>query len=761
MHEVARETSGRLRPGVLGTLRQIDVAMTTLPPNSARFPFLAMVAAVFLLAALSPGGLACAEPAAPAPMLLAQAVPMPRLNPNREPADPIATLINQQDTIDAAVHEDREVFDEQSIAADVPLPTIRTRADSPLDLAGLRLALSMIERGDPAGATVAAYALPNRVDIKLVDWLVATSGDPDVPSARIAEVRQRLGDWPGQGLLRLRYEQALLREEPSAAEIVARMGGTTPTFPNATLSLVAAYMEVGRRADATRLLRDLWRQTDVPESIERAVLQDFRGLLTAADHKARMDRLLYDGRATDGVRVSALLDANQQSLAKAVSAVIKGQSGGLRQLESLPAAVRSDPLATYARVQALRRANRITDAGNLLVAAPRDPAALIDPDAWWVERRLVSRALNDIGKSQLAYAVAAGHSAQSSALRAEAEFHAGWFALEFLHDPGTAARHFTAVSSISTRPLTASRAEFWLGRSAEAQGNSAGATAHYQRAAAYPSAFYGQLAAARLGRTQIALATPSPTAAARERFAARELVQAIDHLTAVGEVSEIDLFYRHLAATLTDPGEVAMLAAMASNNGEHQLALQIGVTALGNGVPADALAFPTGGIPASADTGSVEKPLVYAVARQESNFNPEAVSSVGARGLLQLMPATARESARVVGVSYSADRLTADPAYNVSLGSSYLGRLVNQYRGSYVMAAAAYNAGGSRVDEWVERYGDPRDPRIDVINWIERIPFTQTRDYVQRVMENLQAYRARLGSSALTIEADLRRGGRG
>ena len=720
-----------------------------------------MVGAAFA-AWLSPAGaLAASDP--PTPVLrVADAVPMPRLNPNRQPSDAIGSLIADNEAREAAAREDSDVTETGDLLApqDVPTPTVRPDTGGALDAAGLRLALKLLANGDPAAATVAAYALPNRTDIKIVDWLVATSGNPQVPSARIAEVRQRLADWPGQGLLRLRYEQALLREEPSATEIVQGMGGTMPTYPQATLSLVVAYMDVGRRADAAGLVRGLWRQTDLPESVERTVLRDFPGLLTAGDHKARMDRLLYDGHAADGLRMANLLDRNQQALAKAVGAVIRGEGGGLRQLDALPAAVKSDPLAQYARVQVLRRANRITDAGNLLVAAPRDPTALVDPDAWWIERRLVSRALADIGKADLAYAVAAGHSAQSSVLRAEAEFHAGWFALEFVRDPATAARHFAAVAAISTRPLTASRAEYWLGRAADAQGNAALARTHYQRAAAYPSAYYGQLALARLGATRIALAAPTADTAVRERFTARELVRVIDHLTAAGEVGQIDLFYRHLAATLTDPAEVALLAAIAAENGEHQLALQIGVAARGRGVAVDALAFPTSGIPASANTSSVEKPLVYAVARQESNFNPAAVSSAGARGLLQLMPATARETARSVGVSYSADRLVSDPSYNVTLGSAYLGGLIDRYGGSYVMAAAAYNAGASRVDEWVQRYGDPRSPRVDVVNWIERIPFTQTRDYVQRVMENLQAYRAVLGSPALTIEADLRRGGR-
>ena len=200
---------------------------------------------------------------------------------------------------------------------------------------------------------------------------------------------------------------------------------------------------------------------------------------------------------------------------------------------------------------------------------------------------------------------------------------------------------------------------------------------------------------------------------------------------------------------------------MAERDGQHQVALQVGKIAAGRGLPVQSLAFPTAAIPPTAKTSGVERPVVFAIARQESAFNPAAISSAGARGLLQLMPATAKEIAKHAGLAYSKARLTSDPGYNATLGAAHLGDLVDTFGGSYVMTFAAYNAGSSRVADWVKQNGDPRDPRVDVVNWIELIPFTETRNYVQRIMENLQVYRVRLGSPALVIEADLRRGGPG
>jgi soluble lytic murein transglycosylase len=223
---------------------------------------------------------------------------------------------------------------------------------------------------------------------------------------------------------------------------------------------------------------------------------------------------------------------------------------------------------------------------------------------------------------------------------------------------------------------------------------------------------------------------------------------------------QLGLFYRSLAGSLADPAEVALLAQLADDNGQHQIALQIGVIAQSRGLPVDTLAFPTAAIPASAATPTVERPMVYAVARQESSFNAEAVSGAGALGLLQILPGTARDAAQKAGVSYSKAKLTADPGYNATLGAVHLGGLVDDFGGSYVLAFAAYNAGPGRVATWIKAYGDPRDPRVDVVDWIERIPFTETRNYVQRTMENLQAYRARFGSPSVDLAGDLKRGDR-
>lgn len=730
--------------------------------NTARSRLPGIALAVACLACFAPPGFAAGKKP-PAPASLAAGKPAPVVKPVAT-KDPIASVINSADDDPSGTKAGDSDAPEVAAPRSFPPPATRpvvppTFPQSRVSSAGFTIALQFLDGGDPAAATLAAFALPDRVDIKIIDWLVATGGYAGVPSSRIADVAKRLSDWPGQTLLRVRYEQALAHENVGAQAVIKALGDKTPISPEGVILLGKAYLEAGRKDDAAALIRTYWRTAKFTDQVEATIRSTFGSLITAADHKARMDRLLYDEQTVPALREAAVLGKDQRLLAAGVIAVIKHSRNAEKALANVPNALKKDPLYIYSRIQSLRRADKLDAAASLMLSAPRDPKVLVDPDAWWVERRVISRGLIDKGDAKTAYKLVAGAAGESTSLRAEAEFHAGWYALEFLRDPARAKSHFLAIEAVSTLPLSQSRAEYWLGRAAAAAGNTNEATSQFKRAATYPTTFYGQLALSRLGIRQLRLsAPPAATADVRARFAARELVQVIAHLTAAHHDDRVDIFYRTLAETLDDPAEIALLCAMADANGEHQIALQVGKVALSRGLPVETLAFPTSAIPLSAKTDPVEKPVVYAIARQESAFNQEAVSSAGALGLLQLMPATAKQTANSVGLPYSKARLTQDAAYNATLGAAHLGTLFDDFGGSYVMTFASYNAGKSRILDWTKAHGDPRDPKTDVVNWIELIPFTETRNYVQRIMENLQVYRARLGSSALTIDADLKRG---
>ncbi|MEF0939356.1 lytic transglycosylase domain-containing protein [Rhizobium sp. BR 362] len=590
------------------------------------------------------------------------------------------------------------------------------------------------------------------LDRHILTWAIATSGQPGVPSGEIAAAARELAGWPGLSSLRGNSERALYAENPPADQVLAAFGNTQPETPEGAVILSRALVSRGASAQAAKLIRKIWRNEALDKSLEDKVLAEFSSLLSPADHKARMDYLLYRGRTAQAKRFGDLGKA--QSLYKAWAAINNHAANAAALLTTIDPQWRKDPAYLFMRIENLRRQDKYDDAANLLMQMPRDRSVLVDASQWWDEQRIVSRGLVDQGEFKTAYRIVDASVAESAQDVGEAEFHAGWYALRGLQDGATAATHFRKILQVSNGPISLSRAWYWLGRSAEAGGPGKAAD-FYAKAASYPSTFYGQLAAEKLGRRTLNVTYPSPTTEDRERFRSREAVQAIAHLEAAGHAWRADALYRALAKQLQSPGEIAMLAAQAERFGNHQLSLQVGKIAYGRGVDVAALAFPIGVIPDNANIAGSGKALAYAIARQESAFNPAAISSANARGLLQLLPKTAKAVAGRHGMAYSADKLTQDAGYNATLGAHYLGEQIDAFGGSYILTFIAYNAGPNKVPEWISRYGDPRGKSIDdVVDWIERIPFPETRNYVQRVMENYQVYKARLGQKT-DIEHDL------
>jgi soluble lytic murein transglycosylase len=379
-----------------------------------------------------------------------------------------------------------------------------------------------------------------------------------------------------------------------------------------------------------------------------------------------------------------------------------------------------------------------------MAQAPRDPQILVDGDEWWSERRLITRALLDKGDARTAYAVASHHGAETPAQRIEAEFHAGWIALRFLDNPSSAAAHFAEAARIAATPISVARAAYWQGRAAEAAGTPSDAKRYFQRAAEKPITFYGQLAREKLGQPVRLRASERLDDEGRRAFEGLVPVQALGLLQEIGEYELAIALYTDLAQSITDPARLAALGDMAARSENARAALAVGKTAVQRGFPLDSYAYPINGIPSFSPVGDkVEPAMIHAIARQESAFNHKALSTAGARGLMQLMPATAKRTAQRFGVGFDLNRLVADPAYNAKIGSAHLGELMEDWRGSHILTFASYNAGGGNVAKWIKAYGDPRKPDVDAVDWIERIPFSETRNYVQRVMENLAVYRQR------------------
>lgn len=642
-------------------------------------------------------------------------------------------------------------------------PTVGSTSSIPGgELAALKVAVNAARNGRAAEAMAAAQQLDDPVARTLVTWLVIRHAPNDLGFNAINEFIQEKPGWPTQSTLRRRAERVLFQENRDPAKAQAFFAEQPPLSGEGKVALARYLVSIGKRQDAADWVRDAWRNDELNDLFERKIIDEFSGFLTRADHKLRADHFSYKPDPDRALRAAARAGSDIVALTKARMAIARKEANGEKLLGLVPFTLSSDPAYLFAKSQLLRRADKPQEAARALLAGSSSDQVLADPDEWWIERRLVARELLDAGDFQTAYKVAAtGVPPQADNYRAEQQWTAGWIALRFLKDPSRAAQHFAKVDDDQKHPITLSRAYYWQARAAEAMGDRGRANAGYQAAAKFPATYYGQLSRTKLGMAPVVLrGTPSPSFGARETFARLEPVKAIRMLYAVGARDIPLTIYYDLAWRMEDSNQLAMLATLAESNNDPRGALVVGKEGLAEGHPLEAEAFPTFGLPNYSPIGDpVDKAAVYAIARQESQFNPAIVSSAKAMGLMQVTPEAGRQVAKVTGVAYDERRLMSDQSYNVQFGAAELGELVAQYGGNYVLAFAAYNAGRGSVAKWIARYGDPRDPDVDVVDWVECIPFSETRNYVQRVMENYQVYKVRFNiPSKLQMEADLRGG---
>jgi soluble lytic murein transglycosylase len=640
---------------------------------------------------------------------------------------------------------------------DMPPPArlVESTLSSTSDLTGVRETLAFYKKGDLAGGDAAARQVQDPLARTLVEWIALRTKPREAGYERLMGFTTLHPDWPGNAALLKRAEEALYGDHRSLDLIRDFFATHAPASAAGKLALARLRLADGEREAAASLVREVWRTADINAAIEAQIHKDYGDLLRVEDYKYRADRLLYREDVAGALRSATLAGPDVLALAKARAAVIN-EAASDDLLGAVPESLRRDAGYIFAKVQKLRRADKFSEAASLILAAPKDPGAVIDGDEWWVERRLIARKLLDQGDALTAYRIAADHAATSAGARVEAEFHAGWIALRFLDDASTAFGHFTLAREAASTPMSRARAAYWQGRAIEVLFGLPAAHAYYEAASAFPATFYGQLAHAKLGRTDLHLRAPQRVAVGDER---NEAIRVVEALYSLGEADLALPLISSTAENLTSEDQLAALCVVTARYHDAHATLVAGKLMSNRGFALDALAFPSFGVPGYQPTEkSVDRSIVYAITRQESAFHTGAQSSAGARGLMQLMPATARRTAEHAGLGFSPERLISDPAYNAQVGSTHLGELLVEQGGSLVLTFAAYNAGGKRVKEWIDAYGDPRDSRIDPVDWIELIPITETRNYVQRIFENLQIYRKRLGErTTLMIESDLYR----
>ena len=694
-------------------------------------------------------------PPSPAPQVVTD-MPVPDPNPNRAGTMPFA----MKGTLAPAIAAPPPAMDYASI-----LKPILSYDLSAADEANVR---EVIRSGPAAAAKVKDQAAR---DFAL--WYKYRNSPATGDATAIEQFRLSHPDWPAQDELREKAETALFLTDASPDEVKAFFSTSTPQTGAGKAALAGVYRKDGNEAGARDLVVSAWRDHQLNAAVEKKILDRYGSMLTVEHHRARIDRLLYPdekGATEAALRVSKLLSADEQKKVAARIAVVKRGGNAGKLLDALPAgAVQADVGLRFNRIQWLRRTknkDRREEAWKMLLDAPSEPNVLLDLNNWWTERRINCRgALND-GSPRVAYDIAAKHGLVSGDGYIEAEFLAGWIALRFLSDPHTALRHFVSLRGAATSSKSIALGEYWLGRTALVLGDPASAKIHFHGAAKYPQYFYGQLGRQALDARPAHLevtSTPLPTEADIQSFLSRDAVRAIGVARATGFDGATPQFLLALSRKLTNPTEVILLVELAKITGNPQVALRLAKIAFNRDLPVGDYALPIGVMPEfrSLLTDRVDPALVHALSRQESEFNAAAKSPVGASGLMQLMPATAKAVAKAYKVQFSAAQLT-NAAYNTQLGEAHLRDLIDSYNGSYFLSLAAYNAGGGRVAEWIKAFGDPRDPQVDPIDWIERIPFTETRQYVVKIMETLQLYRSRLAGpkQALQLVQDLNRGRR-
>lgn len=648
--------------------------------------------------------------------------------------------------------------DVETSAALAPNPGDQLRLAATVDQDALKAAVQAYRRGGLREGDAIAASIDNRAARSLLEWVALRGGANPIPFSRLAAFLRDQPNYPATAVVRRRAEAALLSERKSPETIRAFFHGQNPLTPAGRVAQAKALAAEGQAGPAAALIRQVWRQDHLGQALEKLVLAEFGDGLGADDHRLRTERYLFAQNATAALRNAARVSPAYVLLAKARIASARAKRPiAASIIAAVPASERSDISFAFLEAQQARRSDKPLEAAAALAKAPRDPALLGDGDGWWAERQIVARRLLDAGHPDKAYEVAAGHGAEDTAERIDAEWHAGFIALRFRNDAGAALDHFSQAARLAETPISVARAAYWQGRAAEALGQDDVARAAFERAAAHPVAYYGQLALAHLGLPELTLRRSASAALAHLPGH-----QGVRMLYAIGERDLAATLLGDLAQRLHSTPALEAVAAIAQREGEVRTLLAIGKLALQRGFPLDSAAFPTFGVPDFPVLGDpMERAIVHAIARQESAFDPTAISHAGARGLMQMMPATARETARRASLPFDWARLGRDPHYAARMGAAHLIDLLKEWRGSYVLTFAAYNAGSGNVAKWIKAYGDPRRPDIDAVDWVERIPFYETRNYVQRVMENLQVYRQRLNQrTAYLIDHDLKRGGR-
>lgn len=651
-------------------------------------------------------------------------------------------------------------FSAASVVALAPFALV-AEADASSAVSAIKMALA----GKFADAGQLAQQSGDAAAIKLVELLFLRTHGGEVEFQRIQDFQRAAPKWPLSETLSKRAEQALLNAREPAGVVLSYFEGRKPLTAEGHAALARAYFENGDEKTARAELRRAWSRADLQADAESRIAAEFSGHLTATDHKHRLSRLILAQESSAALRHAKRLGGEHMRVAQVGQALLRGVGGAEKKYMALPSSLRAEPALRYALARLYRKQEKFTKARAILLDTPGSAAGMIDPSAWWQERRILAR--RSIGPNhrdlwKAGYKIASQHGMSSGEDFVDAEFLAGWIALRYLKDADRGLQHFANVEGGADSRTERARGGYWKGRALAALGDKGAANQAYRSAAQHSTIYYGQLAREQIGLGEVPEEINSGTFsnAALSRVERDEVIRAVRLMHRASGKEHLHMFLWSIASRFKSVEEMNAAASLMHDLGGTTMALKLAKLAGQFKVDIDSWSYPVRGLPNWKQIGKpIEKPLVFALSRQESEFNPTAGSKAGAQGLMQLMPGTARIVARQYGVPYVQSKLKGDPAYNVKLGAAHLADLVEDFGGSYVLTLVGYNAGPRRASEWVKEFGDPRSGQVDAVDWVESIPFQETRQYVQKVLQNLHVYRSRLAPQTVRpMSADLKRG---
>lgn len=637
-----------------------------------------------------------------------------------------------------------------------------TKAENAAALKAVQLALD----GKHKKAQAAKKNLKDKAAKVLIDWLGLRSSKSRASFDAINTFVKAHPDWPQMSSIKARAE-ASLYVTSMAPELVLKHFKANP--PQTGLGLIAharAFLRTGKTERAGELVRKAWQNYNFGTGSEKSIRKEFKKTLTGEDHRVRLVRLIYTQKTAAAQRTAAMISSSHVKMAKAATALIKRHRRALKRYAAVPAKLRSQLVMQYALARYYRRKGKSEKARDIVLKVPGKPGEVSFPKPWWDERwALIRTTLKKATPKEWpkAYSLAKSHGFESGTYFVQGEFMSGWIALRFLKKPELAKGHFELILVRDSKSLNLSQANYWLARTHMALKAPEKAKQHFEAAAQHSTTFYGQLALDQLGLGASPISIVNGPKVSRDTavsFGNNTMVRAVKLLAKAGHKRLLPTFFNALTHHLESAEERVALAKLAVELDEIWLSVRVAKLSGRKGVRLEQFAYPKDALPAAAPKKyDTERALIYAISRQESEFNPRAISHAGARGLMQMMPGTARAVSKKHGLKYRKAALTSQPSYNVTLGTAFIGDLLKRFNGSYISTIAGYNAGPGRVGEWNKRYGNPHKGEIEPVDWIESIPFNETRNYVKRVLENVQVYRTVFGDSPLLpLSADLNRG---